>query len=33
MIVWPDMRSGAPVELAVDQDKPFTRPEAPLSEQ
>ncbi|MDQ1066595.1 8-oxo-dGTP pyrophosphatase MutT (NUDIX family) [Streptomyces canus] len=27
------MRSGAPVELAVDQDKPFTRPEAPLSEQ
>jgi hypothetical protein len=26
------MRSGAPVELAVDQDKPFTRPEAPLSE-
>jgi hypothetical protein len=25
--------SGAPVELAVDQDKPFTRPEAPLSGQ
>lgn len=29
----PDVGSGAPVELAVDQDKPFTSPEAPLSGQ
>jgi hypothetical protein len=29
----PDTESGAPVELAVDQDKPFTQPEAPLSGQ
>ncbi|WP_327153289.1 transposase domain-containing protein [Streptomyces tubercidicus] len=29
----PDGGSGAPVELAVGQDKPFTQPEAPLSGQ